>query len=151
MTPLLRTAALIVAMLGAPAATAAQSTVVGVPLELASRGVAPPRVENGAAAGVSGGLASSGPRRQSSFGSTSAPYSQERELAATATRMRGRTAGALIGAVVGGAVGFSGGFGIDNAERSGGSRIGTATVVGTAGGALAGALVGGAIGWLLER
>jgi hypothetical protein len=141
---------MILAMLGASAPIAAQATVIGVPLESETRGVTPLRVESDAA-WASMGPASLGPRRHPSLRSTSIPYFQERELAGTGARIRGRTAGALIGAVLVGAVGFAGGLEIDNIEPTRGARIGDATLAGTAGGALVGALLGGAVGWLLER
>jgi hypothetical protein len=151
MTLPLRSAALILVVLGASTPMAAQSTAVtGIPLELGSRLVIPLRIGIDTVTSGSAGLVSLVPRRKTSLSSTLVPL-QKRELARTGTRIRGRTAGALIGAVVGGAVGFAGGYAIDNAERSQGTRIGDVTVGSAAGGALVGALIGGAVGWLLER
>ena len=130
---------------------AAQSSVREVSLGMGSRGVFSLPVENDTATPVSVGAASLGLRRQASLSSTRAHYLQEGELARKGTRIRGRTAGALIGAVVFGAVGLAGGYAIDNAERSQGTRIGSATLGGAAGGVLIGAVLGGAVGWLLER
>lgn len=148
---LLRSGVLILAVLGSSSSARAQALSLGTPSgATASLREHAPRATGGAST-IEAGAATPGPRRAVSFSSASLPFQAEREVVEAQVRSRPSTTGALIGGVIGGAIGFAAGYQVDNIERSGGAKVGSATLISTAGGVLIGALVGGAVGWLVER
>ena len=155
MTTILRSAILILAVLGAASSASAQGAQVDTP-QVVSAPVQEHRETRAGGASLFPAMSISvGPRRRVSFTAAASlhrePLPRESEMAGDGTRIRPRTTGILIGGVLGGAVGFAAGYQLDNVERTGGDRVGSISLVGTAGGVFVGALVGGVVGWLAER
>ncbi len=148
MANLLRSAFLILGTLVVSSSAAAQAARTGTASEVVDSRRDQLDVGTTTAAPRS---ASHGPLRAVPFNSAPAVLQRKSEPAVMEMRARPRMVGAVLGGVVGGAIGFAAGYELDNVERAGGGRVGSATLVGTASGIVVGALLGSAVGWLIER